>query len=96
MGHGSRKPTSNDPPRRKTNETKWVDEALTDFKDVTVLLLGEDAKRCSQCERPALLVYLKDNKCPDCRKVDMKPNLYRSPVRQWNVGRASAGDGEAD
>lgn len=96
MGYGSRKPTSNEQPQEMTDEAKWIDEALSDFKDATVLLLGEEARRCSRCHRPALLVYLKDKKCPDCRGEKVTPNLYRPRTREWNVGIASGGDGEAD
>ena len=97
MGYKSRKPTPNEPPIETTEKNKWVREALTDFADEVVLLLQEEARRCAGCNRAALLVYLKNGKCPDCRGENVTPNLHRGRQRQsYTSGMASGEAGDAD
>lgn len=72
MGFLSRKPTSNDIPEELPNAT-WVREALTKTVDTVLLLLSGKAKRCESCKAPALLKYLEDGQCPNCRGADITP-----------------------
>lgn len=66
MGYLTRTPTSNDPPRARSNNP-WLEE--TEMMDEVALILGGYAKRCATCKRPARLKYLdEDRNCPDCRE----------------------------
>jgi hypothetical protein len=71
MGYGSRQPTSNDPPRSRPQGNPWIEE--TEVMDSIALLLAHMAARCTGCKRPVRNKYLKDNKCPDCRPGDPRP-----------------------
>lgn len=94
MGYLTRKPTSNDLPRVETESTRWVAEALSDVVDTILLLLSDKARRCAGCRAPALLKYLEQGKCPDCRGEKMPP----ARVDSFQYDRFVAGgyDGEAD
>jgi len=66
MDHLTRKPTSNELSKEKSNP--WIEENL--FMDEVALVINGFAKRCTICHRPARLKYLdKNQRCPDCREV---------------------------
>lgn len=66
MGFMSRQPTSNDPPRKQSENNPWIEE--TDLMDTFALLLNGAAYRCTACHRPIRVRHLENGLCPDCRK----------------------------
>ena len=66
MGHLTRTPTSNDPPRSATGKSQYLEE--NELMDEVALLLSGAAGRCSKCNRVVRKKYLESGLCPDCRE----------------------------
>ena len=65
MGHMSRLPTTNDPPRPKSKSEPWLGES--DLMDRTALILSGAAKRCVACGWLTHINNLDHNcLCPSC------------------------------
>ena len=66
MGHLSRQPTSNDPPKPREGKSPWLDD--NEYMDEAALLLSGLAKRCVKCKRATNVLNLDSNQCcPDCK-----------------------------
>jgi hypothetical protein len=63
MGHLSRKPDGNDPPRGE-----WAYGPREPHDDFSALLNGL-ARRCAACRRVTMLRYLSEGACPECREA---------------------------